>query len=222
MSEHPILFCGELVRANHAGLKWVTRRLSGLKKVNADPGAWEIASHGLWEDDGWCVVLVRRDEKGKTLTVKSPFGGPGHTIWTRETGAIAPKPGKPYDVKPGPETHFAVYRADCSASFQATWKWKPSIHMPRWVSRDSYKVLSARCERLQDITDEDARAEGVNEISLHERQGPNGPYYSAFADLWDKINAARGYPWEMNPWVWRIEYLNPAAVEKGNQKEEPC
>lgn len=93
-------------------------------------------------------------------------------------------------------------------------KWRPSIYMPRKAARLFLRVTNVRVERLQDITEEDARGEGVKDP--YEYQHPD--YYdqphlrgleinqSAFAGLWDSINAKRGFCWEVNPWVWVIEF----------------
>lgn len=84
-------------------------------------------------------------------------------------------------------------------------KWKPSIHMPKASARIFLKVTDVRVERLQDITEEDARAEGVipiygNEFASEKR------HYPAFARLWDSLNAKRGFGWDTNPWVWVIQF----------------
>ena len=70
---------------------------------------------------------------------------------------------------------------------------KPSIHMPRWAARISLRVVDIHAEQIQDISDEDAMAEGCNC-----REG--------FKVLWDKINGKRGYGWDTNPWVWVYEF----------------
>jgi hypothetical protein len=96
-------------------------------------------------------------------------------------------------------------------------KWRPSIHMPRWASRITLEVTDVRVQRLQDITDEDAKAEGVVPLEhIHEDQRVPGPGFNdcrlgdqphrlPFAILWDEINGKRA-PWEADPWVWAIEF----------------
>lgn len=95
-------------------------------------------------------------------------------------------------------------------------KWKPSIHMPRRASRITLEVVDVRVERLQDITDEDVFAEGLdlNEAgTFYVDDGPRdtdgfaefAEPRTAFAFLWDGINGDRA-DWESNPWVWRIEF----------------
>jgi hypothetical protein len=110
----------------------------------------------------------------------------------------------------------ACYELDDSGNFirdhesQDAPKWRPSIHMPRWASRLTLNVTGVRAERLQDISEEDAKAEGI-----FYRHGA-GWFYSldslaygsarkAFFALWDSINADK-HPWESNPWVWVYEF----------------
>ena len=82
-------------------------------------------------------------------------------------------------------------------------KWRPSIHMPREAARIFLKVTDVRVERLQDITEEDAIAEGI-------RIGLGGaPFFScrdAYVAVWNAIYAKRGYSWNLNPWVWVYEF----------------
>lgn len=84
--------------------------------------------------------------------------------------------------------------------------WKPSIHMPRWASRLTLEVVAVRVERVQEIAEADAMAEGV-EYGLHL---PGHPRQCTarwqFMKLWDSINAARGFGWDSNPWAWVVEF----------------
>ena len=86
-------------------------------------------------------------------------------------------------------------------------RWRPSIHMPRWASRIDLEITGVRVERLQGISNEDAVAEGFQE-SRRESYGRvilNSPKCN-FRELWDSINAKRGYGWDANPFVWVIEF----------------
>nr|WP_232443012.1 hypothetical protein [Burkholderia ubonensis] len=86
----------------------------------------------------------------------------------------------------------------------------PAIHMPRWASRITLEITSVRAERLQSISEPDVRAEGVTIEDHHMRGYCAGafrpPSIRAFHDLWDSLNAARGYGWDTNPWVWVVEF----------------
>nr|WP_262390046.1 hypothetical protein [Burkholderia arboris] len=86
----------------------------------------------------------------------------------------------------------------------------PSIHMPRWASRITLEITGVRAERLQSISESDARAEGVTIADHHMRGYCAGSYrppsIRAFHDLWDSLNAARGHGWDTNPWVWVVAF----------------
>ena len=72
--------------------------------------------------------------------------------------------------------------------------------MPRWASRINLEITDIRVERVQDITEEDAKAEGVDWY-------PAMRANRLFQSLWDSINAKRGYAWDVNPWVWVVEFI---------------
>jgi hypothetical protein len=81
--------------------------------------------------------------------------------------------------------------------------------MPRWASRITLEVVSVRVERLQEITEADARAEGIDVETLGAiyRLGDGTPVArDAFGDVWDEINSRPGKRWEDDPWVWRVEF----------------
>ena len=119
-----------------------------------------------------------------------PYGQPGDRLWVRET----------WHLWGPPEHQILAYRADYEDPDSYTWR--PSIFMPRGYSRLMLEVVGARVERVQDISETDAIAEGM--------QSPGIPAATtnraAFARLWDEINGARGYGWEANPWVWVVEF----------------
>lgn len=142
---------------------------------------------------------VAPDEKGGPWVI----AGVGDKLWVRETFGIANGNG-----------HRTVYRADlgtdrwpASVSTEHA-KWRPSIHMPRWASRITLEVLRVRVERLQDITEQDAVAEGFTELGLICRTVGGGCIVARefFRKGWDELNAKRGYPWDDNPWVWVVEF----------------
>jgi len=96
--------------------------------------------------------------------------------------------------------------ADGSADAESK-NWIPSIFMPRWASRLTLEVTGVRVERVQDISEEDAETEGVEPPMLHPDDPANlDVARGAFADLWDAINAKRGYGWASNPWVWVVTF----------------
>ena len=206
MNERPILFSGPDVRAVLAGTKTVTRRIIPLAefKPSDTPGydwTWRGQApvrsvtqqlrhpRGCWQD-------VRNDH----LMRLCPCGVPGDRLWVRETWGHSWHHAQPK----------AFYRAtdpDCDRypDFDG---WEPSTRMPRWASRLTLEVTSVRVERLQAITEEDARAEGVEPAVW---LAPNGEavgeptYRVGFETLWHKINHRRA-SWASNPWVWRVAF----------------
>ncbi len=84
-------------------------------------------------------------------------------------------------------------------------KWRPSIFMPRWASRINLEIVNIRVERLQDISEKDAKKEGVQPF-FGRGTDPNDrhPYYDCFHELWNSINGPGS--WDLNPWVWVIEF----------------
>jgi hypothetical protein len=119
----------------------------------------------------------------------------------------------------------AVYReSDRARQWFGHQKWRPSIHMPRWASRLTLTVTEVRVQRLQEISEDDAIAEGCRPFFDHdnptERAAPNGTVRKMaplrgpaddFHRLWDSLNADRA-PWDSNPWVVAVSF----TVHKGN------
>ena len=117
-----------------------------------------------------------------------PYGKPGDRLWVRETW---------HDASSSLHS-CALYRAD---GIDLHWdKWTPSIHMPRWASRITLEITSVRVERLQDISEADAQAEGITSAECLECDG----FVNAFSKLWEQINGPGS--WDANPWVWAIEF----------------
>lgn len=130
----------------------------------------------------------------------SRYGSPGDFLWVKETFAE-------YILD---ETIGYWYRAteeDFSPLFVSFgYSWKPSIFMPRRASRIKLKIETIRIEQLQDITDNDAKSEGVTPVPFASGFDDNELHKSAFFRLWDSINAKRGYSVASNPFVWVIEF----------------
>ena len=178
--ERPILFSGPMVRAILEGRKTQTRR---VVKFDPCPSSYAMVSHY----DGLGNVVLT---DGSYL--RCPYGQPGDRLWVRETWAH--RRWMLGDASPDPTT---VYRAD-SDDLRGCDRWRPSIHMPRWASRITLEVVSVRVERLQDISEEDAMAEGV---ALAENYRGR---LAHFAGLWEQINDLGS--WNANPWVWVVEF----------------
>ncbi len=196
----PILFNGSMVRAILAGKKTQTRR---IMKPQPDH---ELERLGECED-----MLFGVRQNGKIGVWRSPFGNAGDRLWVRETWAVVP-----HVTDNGPKHRAkgdgtgATWRADWDGN-PSGFKWKPSIHMPRWASRITLEITDVGVERLNDISEADASAEGVERIDLgptHLHGMPVHPYTSyyweAFKALWESINGKGS--WEKNPWVWVVSF----------------
>jgi len=98
------------------------------------------------------------------------------------------------------------YRATDDRPDLAECNWKPSIFMPRALCRLLLDITAIRVERLQEIPGRDIQAEGIWLKDCEGRSRPRDVWSGAFAATWDELNAARGYSWESNPWVWVISF----------------
>ncbi|MER1063004.1 hypothetical protein AAA605_12405 [Pseudomonas aeruginosa] len=236
MKERPILFTGPMVRAIIEGRKTVTRRVMKYQPhedASVTVGNYNVTvvdrhgeqqpgpeAFGAWWSDG---------ERGCIC----PHGQPGDRLWVRETWTDVNLCGAPalayradedirdlmeepgflddrgafnYDdprVKPYP---FACWYADLDQA-----RWRPSIHMPRWASRILLEITAVRVERLQDISEEQALAEGVRgEPCDHARQACadigcwGDTAKGAFGFLWESLNGEGS--WAENPLVWVVEF----------------
>lgn len=153
--------------------------------------------------DGWMYRENEADEpEALYLDIADPLAicwrAAGTMLWVRETFMDLRGTGLEYPAGDGhayaADTEPGSFADDCRKDFGL--KWKPSIHMPRRASRILLEVTGVRVERLQDISEEDAQAEG-NGIEF-------GSYRAGFCDLWESINGLGS--WGANPWVWVIEF----------------
>lgn len=213
--ERPILFSGKMIQAILAGHKTQTRRI--VKHCREFPRSeqWPFCYPAK---DGMPVFLLgdnpelaARYKHGK----RCPYGATGDRLWVRETWAphadeeetfrnyARSMSGRGGPDEPGIVRPQIFYRADGGDPFVT--RWRPSIHMPRWASRITLEVTGIRIERLREIREKDAIAEGFGEergvVGQQVRPGPR----DRFADLWDKINGKRA-TWESNPWVWVVSF----------------
>ena len=180
MKERPILFSGPMVQAILGGRKTMTRRVIKFPYIEIrDDGilASEYHEPGTERPSGLCHKVT------------CPYGPPGDRLWVRETYFNG--------VGPGMEPGF-YYQADHVGQYLSC-PWKSSFFMPRHRSRITLEITAVRVERVQDIGDEDAEAEG---LSWCNAASPR----DKFQCLWNSLNAKRGYGWEANPWVWVIAF----------------
>jgi hypothetical protein len=215
--ERPIPFTAPMVRALLAGSKTQTRRL--IKPHRSDD-AFALLDHG----DGWWPY---RSEDGESANVdnmeyplNSPYGQAGDRLWVREThrpifgqscGLIG------VDYQADPREKWARLGDEIGAPV----KWIPPMFMRREYSRLLLEVASVRAERLQDIREADAIAEGIHKqpAGWHSVPGINGSgttARAAYAMLWNHIHGAGS--WDANPWVWVVTFkpgMGPARGRDG-------
>jgi hypothetical protein len=230
--ERPILFSGPMVRALLDGSKTQTRRVVKLPHNNP-LGQWGPTTiggpNGGRTKDGLTIPeqgAIWHTRTGDSLMC--PHGQPGDRLWVRETAKCGYRSEQPpantgrigVDFKAGGGTDrkYTLDRRDDypwfpskSHNADGSIRWTPGIHMPRWASRITLEVTGVRVERLQDISETDAIAEGIGKTpagfwSTYGRSGVDGTYSprSSFHCLWDSINGAES--WDANPWVWVVEF----------------
>lgn len=156
-------------------------------------------------DRGRWPVLVTYSDEGQGHTghdYRCPYGLPGSRLWVREAHVLVDGPawsGLP--CVEGPDGRWAYYREGFDRTEP---RWRPSIHMPRWACRLTLRVEAVRCGRLHAIDDADALAEGITYTEGHAHRGVSPR--DVFAELWDSINARRGFAWQASPWVWVVTF----------------
>lgn len=187
----PILFNTEMVQAILDGRKTQTRRILKVK------GCREFVPEPTWSFED-CEKWGAK-----------PKYQPGDILWVRERFEYSDDLEEPY-------WYYAKYREDYLPEYVTRIKWRPSIHMPKEAARIFLMVTNVRCERLQDISEEDAIAEGAKDSLNRDDmkllsnldwviKRPFGNHQFGFLALWQSINAKK-HPWESNPPVWVYEF----------------
>lgn len=213
IKERPILFSGAMVRAILEGRKTVTRRAINPQPFIDASGnfCWNGRNYGQTFEGPRSSALASPIPCSKTKRVACPYGKPGDQLWVRETCFInGPDKGAEVIYKADPLPNWEGEEADI--------RWRPSIHMPRWASRIQLEITAARVERLQDIIEEQAKAEGAT-CELAEidsvRLGAASTYRAGFQRLWQSINGPES--WDANPWVWVVEFHRIDHQEQINE-----
>ena len=191
MKKRPILMSAPMVRALLDGSKTQTRRMLKMP-------------HGLWETS----------PSGELVPIPSncPYGQPGDRLWVRESFS------GPYCMEaqdgmaaaaPSTWVHESRiwYWADGQPTHGDWTRPRPSIHMPRWASRITLEVTDVRVERLQDISEADAIAEGCPPNATNAPDDISRFWYRL---LWDQINGPGS--WDANPWVWCVTFSRLGAA----------
>ncbi|EAN1667582.1 hypothetical protein FD430_16310 [Salmonella enterica] len=208
MKERGMIFNSEMVRAIIDGRKTQTRRPIKWKQTRFT----EVAER----DDGSLWPWAEDCERGGDIWFTCPFGEVGDRIWVRETfSCIGNEDGHPVDANSNlcsREDAQRIYRASAIQNpgnyglwtspdgFDFEGSWTPSIHMPRWASRITLEITDVRVERLNNISECDAKAEGgPTECTLI-----GDKYFPGFRSLWKSIYGEES--WAANPWVWVIKF----------------
>lgn len=195
MAERPILFSAPMVRHILGGRKKQTRRITLPHNLACGDTLWvrETWQYANWTEDGIPFIGYRADNE----------------VLLRERGISEEWAERLMDIWAG-LSEDANYNIDGRAADR---RWRPAIHMPRWACRLTLRVTEVRQQWLQDISEYDARWEGVGMLLADEWPDPmemtkaiQRSRADGFRLLWDSINAGRGYSWASNPQVWVIEF----------------
>jgi hypothetical protein len=246
MKEYSIVESGPMVRAILEGRKTQTRRIVKPQPRQVKLFPYPMGGVQLADESGdphWAIEHARKsrrwawpvDEAPCVPAALCPYGAPGDRLWVRETWGESDSDGGPVIVyKAGGH----MVRGATGSKRLGTWadeifpgevgevyppeRWRSSIHMPRWASRITLELTAVRVERIQDISEADARAEGCEQsdvITMDDAKDLTGDHkrllesfvggrFTAkmdFVCLWHAINAKRA-PWESNPWCWVLEF----------------
>jgi len=222
-SEKPILYNTAMVKAVLSGRKTQTRRV-----IKPQPYKHKYGSIGMfvWR---WLYKKKYEFQDQQNWINACPYGQVGDRLWVRErfcigeivAGDSLPEEEDPIYIEQLADSKCAIpyeYAISNDIGIENV-KWKPSIFMRREYSRTNLEITNIRVERVQDITPEDALAEGINMESEHALMcidiadssynnslPNNSPEKAVFIKLWDSINQKRGYGWDVNPWVWVVEF----------------
>jgi len=215
--ESPILFSTPMVKAILEGRKTQTRRLTGLEEVNKNPDHWEFKSkyrtinrfYDAEKEESPNPLrryfVFTNKLTGKEIEIRCRYGDKtGDLIWVRETWC---------------KSKFALngftYKANAHPEMDLNKSWKPSIHMPKVASRIWLEFDEAGMERLQSISEADAKAEGAN---LGNMLGfgviGQANYLEGFFLLWRNINGLESL--HENPWVWVVKFKVISTTGKEN------
>ena len=246
IKERPVLFQADMIRAVLAGTKTQTRRVvkpqpaevglhegqetyGGRPLTPADVGVGPCA----WSETGWAYTRAWNDDNGATSCTcrpaGCPYGAPGDRLYVREAFRLPAGDDSMTPVEYVVECEFDSlldirYEADghsrlpdSAVAVDGWGRLRPSIHLPRRLSRLLLEITEVRVERVQEITPSDAADEGVSwtrdgKTLYGTEVRDSGGWLLAkdvrdrFAELWDQINGPRGYGWEADPWAWAVTF----------------
>lgn len=203
VKERGILFCADMVRAIQDGRKTMTRRV-----VKPQPKL----IHAIYPDGSIETerLFTRGDQR-----IHCPFGEPGERLYVKETWFEDPNwPGVQERVVYQASGESPEYWTDTNATETATGKWRSSRYMPKWATRIWLEITAVRVERVWDISEEDAIAEGIEchcDVGQGEYDRCTDDAPTHFARLWESLHGEGA--WERNDWVWVIEFRRMTRSE---------
>jgi len=209
MNERPILFNTASVQGILAGRQTQTRRVI-RPQPEPDPDGKKYNKDGLWWASAKCQSMIGI----KQMSSLCPYGKLGDLLWVKETWRVEQELDnhKPSEFS-GWSVNYKDHRIRMLGFGDTDWgRWRSPRFMPKWAARIWFEITGVRVEKVQDISEEDALAEGCRGLSWYRHPSSgivtdDGLLPSEeFRDLWDSINAKRGHSWETNPFVWVIEF----------------
>lgn len=204
MKMKPIIFNSESIRAILDGRKTQTRRV-----IKPQPKYRAYLQEKAFHIPKFGYIAVSNSSALKEH-MNAPYGKVSDVLWARETWMLYNHMGTfngkcpeklPYDLSVG-------YKAD-EFDKDNLFTWRSPIHIPKWAARIFLEITNIRVEKVQDISEEDARSEGCCFTGIN----PSQAAIAEFMLLWDSINKKRGYGWDMNPWCWCVEFKRTASVK---------
>lgn len=197
MKERPIIMNTDSVRAILDGRKTQTRRV-----IDPQPKGWSPQKTSVGDTWAWCVA----GDMDYAEIIRCKYGKPGDLLWVKETTLEDFHGFYNYWANYLPDEQKTVngVPVDVLGGIESGMYWKKSsLFMKKKYARIWLEIINLRAERLLEISEKDAIAEG---ITYPENGIPIMPARKWFQVYWDSINARRGYPFDANPWVWVIEF----------------
>jgi hypothetical protein len=221
-----------MVRAILEGRKTQTRRV--IKPQPPEEALDAGCLRGSGPDDGLWTRLDSKDLLEAGIVgdnFRCPYGVEGDRLWVREAFQPLFAEGIKFrdaNWQTGEGYAIRYVATDGRTEWMdqddnITDRCKPGIHMPRWASRLALEIAKVRVERVQEISEEDAIAEGISDTTLSASYSgtahkTHGRCKLEYASLWDHLNAKRGFAWDTNPWVWVLEFRSERVSAGDTQK----
>ncbi|MDD5589224.1 MAG: hypothetical protein PHP92_04170 [Candidatus Nanoarchaeia archaeon] len=211
VKEHQIIFSTEMIKQILSGNKTQTRRIIKHHHPSYDYPE-NIAKYEFINFDGERVFF--RDTLGPIASIKCPYGRVGYTLWVKEIYCNYIPLKRSLNINANGSQEDVIYKASHRLQDMEGFediilsqdiRWKTPMFMPKRYSRIKLEIINIEVERVQDINFTDVIAEGLDEkIDGHSLSVTQ--LRSKFWRLWDSINKKKGFGWDMNPWVWKIEF----------------